>query len=170
MDLFNDYEWKSTDDANHYKQTVEAHRIYKFLVGLNVEFDEVRGQIIGRVPLPKISEVFAEVQREESRRYIMLGKKSNSGSVESSAFSVAEGFANKAASFQPGLGERPQVWCDYCNKPRQTRETCRKIHGKPTNWQSSKPEREEIVQIPRPMLLSMNQSQVPLARSRWITF
>ena len=170
LDLFNDYEWKSTDDANHYKQTVEAHRIYKFLVGLNVEFDEVRGQIIGRVPLPKISEVFAEVQREESRRYIMLGKKSNSGSVESSAFSVAEGFANKAASFQPGLGERPQVWCDYCNKPRQTRETCRKIHGKPTNWQSSKPEREEIVQIPRPMLLSMNQSQVPLARSRWITF
>ena len=99
MDLFNDYEWKSTDDANHYKQTVEAHRIYKFLVGLNVEFDEVRGQIIGRVPLPKISKVFAEVQREESRRYIMLGKKSNSGSVESSAFSVAEGFANKAASF-----------------------------------------------------------------------
>ncbi|RVX14513.1 hypothetical protein CK203_017285 [Vitis vinifera] len=61
LDLFNDYEWKSTDDANHYKQTVEAHRIYKFLVGLNVEFDEVRGQIIGRVPLPKISEVFAEV-------------------------------------------------------------------------------------------------------------
>ena len=61
LDLFNDYKWKFTDDANHYKQTMEAHRIYKFLVGLNVEFDEVRGRIIGRLPLPKISEVFAEV-------------------------------------------------------------------------------------------------------------
>ena len=65
LDMFKDYEWKSIDDANHYKQTVEAHRIYKFLVGLNVEFDEVREQIIGRVPLPKISRVFAEVRKEE---------------------------------------------------------------------------------------------------------
>ncbi|KAL6345672.1 hypothetical protein AAG906_017408 [Vitis piasezkii] len=61
----------------------------------DLEFDEVRGWIIGRVPLPKISEVFAE--------------KSNSGTVESSALNVVEGFANKAASFQRGLGERPRV-------------------------------------------------------------
>ena len=88
---------------------MEAHRIYKFLIGLNVEFDEVRGGIIGRVPLPKISEVFVEVRREESRRHVMLGNKSNSGAVESSALSVAEGSANKTASFQQGPGERPRV-------------------------------------------------------------
>ena len=99
---------------------MEAYRIYKFLVGLNVEFDEVRGRIIDRVSLPKINKVFVEVRRKESCRHVMLGKKSNSGTVESSALNVVEGFANKAASFQPGLGERPQVWCDYCNKPRQT--------------------------------------------------
>ncbi|KAL6337350.1 hypothetical protein AAG906_036664 [Vitis piasezkii] len=110
LDLFNDYEWKSTDDANHYKQTVEAHGIYKFLVGFNIEFDEVRGGIIGRVPLPKISEVFAKVRREESRRHVMLGKKSNSGIVESSALSVAEGSVNKTASFQRGPGERQWVY------------------------------------------------------------
>ena len=46
---------------------MEAHRIYMFRVGLSVEFDEVRGWIIGRVPLPKISEVFAEVQRAKIR-------------------------------------------------------------------------------------------------------
>ena len=88
---------------------MEAHRIYKFRVGLSVEFDEVRGWIIGRVPLPKISEVFAEVRREESHRHVMLGKKSNSGTVESSALSVAEGSANKTTSFQQGPGERPWV-------------------------------------------------------------
>ena len=93
LDLFNDYEWKSTDDANHYKQTVEAHKIYKFLFGLNVEFDEVRGQIISRLPFLKINEVFTEVRMEESRRQVMLGqkKKSNSGIVEGSALSVAKG-------------------------------------------------------------------------------
>ena len=54
---------------------VENDRIYKFLVGLNVEFDEVRGKIIGHGPLPSLGEVFAEVRREESRRGVTLGKK-----------------------------------------------------------------------------------------------
>ncbi|RVW81344.1 hypothetical protein CK203_038157 [Vitis vinifera] len=29
-------------------------------------------------------------------------------------------------------GEKP--WCDHCKKPWHTRETCRKLHGKPPNW------------------------------------
>ena len=116
LDLFNDYEWKSTEDANHYRQTVEAHRIYKFLVGLNVEFDEVRGHIIGRTPLPPIGEVFAEVRLEESRRHVMLGKKTTYGPVESFALVVAEIAANKAANCQRKFEEKPRVWCNYCNK------------------------------------------------------
>ena len=75
LDLFNDYEWKSTADYNHNKKMVEDYRIYKFLARLNVDFDEVRGRILGRQPLPAIGEVFAEVRREESRRNVMLGKK-----------------------------------------------------------------------------------------------
>ncbi|XP_052206376.1 uncharacterized protein LOC127810847 [Diospyros lotus] len=75
LDLFNTYEWKSTEDCNHHKKMVEDDRIYKFLAGLNIEFDEVQGRIIGRSPLPPIGEVFAKVIREESRRSVMLGKK-----------------------------------------------------------------------------------------------
>ena len=80
--MFNNYEWKSTNDVNHYKKTVEAHKIYKFLVGLNVEFDEVRGQIISRVPFLKINEVFTEVRMEESHRQVMLGQKKKNLIVE----------------------------------------------------------------------------------------
>ena len=43
LDIFNTYEWKSVDDCNHHKKIVEDSRIYKFLAGLNIEFDEVRG-------------------------------------------------------------------------------------------------------------------------------
>lgn len=64
-----------------------------------MEFDEVRGRIIGRTPLPLIGEMFAEVQREESRRHVMLGKKTTRGPVEGSAFVIAEATANKAANF-----------------------------------------------------------------------
>ncbi|XP_074344461.1 uncharacterized protein LOC141683627 [Apium graveolens] len=42
LDLYNNYEWKSPEYCNHYKKTVEDNRIFKFLIGLNVEFDEGR--------------------------------------------------------------------------------------------------------------------------------
>ncbi|KAL6311723.1 hypothetical protein AAG906_024612 [Vitis piasezkii] len=96
--------------SNYMCYSTTKELIYKFLVGLNVEFDEVRGWIIGRVSLPKISEVFAEVRKEESRQHVMLGKKSNNGIVEISTLSVAKGSTNKTTSFQRGFGERPQVW------------------------------------------------------------
>ena len=47
LDLFNDYEWKNMDDCNYFKKMEEGSQIFKFLVGLNVEFDEVWGRIIG---------------------------------------------------------------------------------------------------------------------------
>ncbi|KAL5804087.1 hypothetical protein ACOSQ3_030887 [Xanthoceras sorbifolium] len=133
--------WKSIEDANYNKKTVEAHRIYKFLAGLNVEFDEVRGRIIGRSPLPPIGEVFAEVRREESRRSVMLGKSGSSGTVETSALLVSETAANKAEHHYKKSDEKPRAWCDFCNRPRHTRETCWKLHGKPANWKSSRPSR-----------------------------
>lgn len=59
-------EWTSPDDCNYNKRMVEKDRVYKFLTGLNGEFDEVRGRLIGHVPLPS-HEVFFEVRREENR-------------------------------------------------------------------------------------------------------
>ncbi|XP_071920664.1 uncharacterized protein [Coffea arabica] len=138
LDLFNSYEWKSTEDFQHHKKTVEDSRIFKFLAGLNVEFDEVRGRIIGRQPLPSIGEVFSEVRREESRRNVMLGKKGPGIAVEGSALEVASSF--KTSTYQRRTGEKSseksQVWCDYCNKTRHTRDTCWKLHGKPPNWKN----------------------------------
>ena len=123
LDIFNTYEWKSVDDCNHHKKIVEDSRIYKFLASLNIEFDEVRGRVIGRPPLPTIGEVFAEVRREESRRSVMLKKKGTSESVEISAL-ISDAVAYKAANYQRRSDDKPRVWCDFCNKPRHTRETC----------------------------------------------
>jgi len=134
--MFNDYEWKSTEDCNHNRKMVEDHCIYKFLAGLNIEFDEVSGRIIGRQPLPPIGDVFAEVRREESRRNVMLGKKGAIAPVENSAMIASDASANKV--FKPRQNEKSRVWCDYCNKPRHTWENCWKIHGKPATWKSSK--------------------------------
>ena len=63
---------------------MENDRIFKFLVGLKMEFDEVRGRIIGHGSLPSLMEVFAEVRREESCRSVMLGKKGIAAPIENS--------------------------------------------------------------------------------------
>ncbi|KAK1587896.1 hypothetical protein Q3G72_018028 [Acer saccharum] len=44
-----------------YKKIVDKERIFKFLVGLNKDLDEVRGRILGIQPLLSIREAFFEV-------------------------------------------------------------------------------------------------------------
>lgn len=54
LDIYEEVEWSCTEDKKRYKELVEKDRIYKFLLGLNPELDEVRGRILGTKPLPKL--------------------------------------------------------------------------------------------------------------------
>ena len=74
------------------------------MAGLNVEFDEVRGRIIGRQPPHSIGEVFLDVRREGSRRNVMLGNKGLGVAVEGSALEVASSF--KTSTYQRRIGEK----------------------------------------------------------------
>ncbi|XP_062114977.1 uncharacterized protein LOC133829003 [Humulus lupulus] len=121
-------------------------QIYKFLAGLNVDFGEVRGRIIGRQTLPPIGEVFSEVRREESRRSDMLGKKALGSTIEGSSLDVG-GSYSKNNSYPPKSDEKPRVCCDFLNKHRHTHETCWRIHGKPANWKR-KVERSNCTLVP----------------------
>jgi hypothetical protein len=115
---------------------VEEGRIFQFLAGLNEELDEVRGRIIGRSTLPSLGEMFSEVRREETRRSVMMGKaKSDPYPPETNAL-IADTAALKSSSNQRNTSN---VVCDYCNRPRHTRETCWKLHGKPAHLKNGKP-------------------------------
>nr|XP_048329760.1 uncharacterized protein LOC125422377 [Ziziphus jujuba var. spinosa] len=146
LDLFNDYEWKSPDDCNYYKKMVNVGRVFKFLAGLNVEFDEVRGRIIGRNPLPPIGDVFAEVRREESRRQVMLVKKtaSTTGPVEGSALIISKAQVSRKSFQNQRVGDKYNLRCDYCGKPRHTRENCYKLQGRPPIGRMSKSGKQRL--------------------------
>ncbi|KAL3733913.1 hypothetical protein ACJRO7_023290 [Eucalyptus globulus] len=152
LDVFNDHEWTCIEDGNRYRKIVEAERIYAFLAGLRDEFDEVRGRILEKQPLPPIGEVFSEVRREESRRGIMLGKSATGGkdgSLKGSALTIFEdkkGHVPTTIVSEANVSKipinlrrsdgKPRIWCDFCNKPRHTRETCWRIHGRPASTTS----------------------------------
>ena len=118
LDLFNDYEWRNTDDCNYFKKMEEGSRIFKFLVGLNVEFDEIWGRIIGWQPLPSIG-LYSEMRREESRRNVMPGKKL-SGAVENSTLLGTAAAASHNPNNQRRSDDKPRVWCDHRNKPHHS--------------------------------------------------
>ncbi|KAL9686407.1 hypothetical protein QQ045_023865 [Rhodiola kirilowii] len=117
---------------------VDVNRVFKFLAGLNVEFNEVRGRILGRNLIPPIGEVFSEVRREESRRRVMLGKKSVAvhSPVEGSSLVVPQ-VSRKTSSHQKG-GDKAQPICDYCGRKWHTRDNCYKLHRRPIHGKVSK--------------------------------
>lgn len=54
------------------RKFIEGERIYEFLAGLNMEFDEVRVQILGKEELSSLNEAFVIIRREEGRRSVMV--------------------------------------------------------------------------------------------------
>lgn len=142
LDMFDTHTWKCADDAVTYKKIVEQKRIFKFLLGLNKELDEVRGRIMGTKPLPSIRNVFSEVRREESRRKVMMGSQevtTNPSLLDSSALAVR----GTNTSSNDNRQQRGRPWCDHCRKAGHWKESCWKLHGKPADWKSNKPNRDK---------------------------
>ncbi|XP_024024905.1 uncharacterized protein LOC112092593 [Morus notabilis] len=105
-------EMKCPDGAVVLKNFIEKDRVYDFLAGLNLEFDQVRIQILGREKIPSLEEAISLIQGEESRRGIMLKPQT----LENSALITR--------SEQPQMLERGEV-------DLHTKESCWKLNGKP---------------------------------------
>lgn len=50
---------RCTENSVMFLKRQENNRVFMFLVGLNKYLDEVRGRILGKIPLPTICETFA---------------------------------------------------------------------------------------------------------------
>ncbi|KAJ1385237.1 hypothetical protein SESBI_41828 [Sesbania bispinosa] len=79
--------------------------------------------------------VLFEVRREETRRNVMMGKTKVDPTPPETNALVVEAAAFKSSTNQKNSSN---LWCDHYNKPRHTRETCWKIHGRPTHIKGSK--------------------------------
>ncbi|XP_028077565.1 uncharacterized protein LOC114279508 [Camellia sinensis] len=90
-----------------------------------MEYDPVRGRVLSMDTLPSLQEAFAYVQNEESRRSAMMSPFSTDRSALLST-------PRDSLSLPPPSAAKESVFCDYCKKPRHTRETCWKLHGTPS--------------------------------------
>ncbi|KAL6326273.1 hypothetical protein AAG906_004770 [Vitis piasezkii] len=115
--------WQQLDIYEELK-VIEKERIYKFLLGLNKNLDEVHGRVLSIKPLPNVREVFSEIRREESRQKVMLGTQNSSKNLENSAL-VARGIQSNNNNHQM---KKNRPWCDHCRKLGHTKETCWHLH------------------------------------------
>lgn len=101
---------------------------------LNKNLDEVRGRILGMKPLPTIREAFSIVQKEESRKNVMMGEVPIAITDQNLALAT-RGIQHN----NDNRSRRGRPWYDHCRKTGHTRDNCWKIHGKLADWKPSKP-------------------------------
>lgn len=144
MDLFEIHAWNCPTDEQLYQSIIEQKRVFKFLMGLNSNLDEVRGRILATKPLPSLRAAFSDVRQEESRRKVMQGPSlSASNPIDGSALATHHHSSmNTEEAMKPigGMQGPPQrkprqgrFWCDKCKSPSHNIESCWKIHGKPAD-------------------------------------
>ncbi|KAJ7951046.1 Retrovirus-related Pol polyprotein from transposon TNT 1-94 [Quillaja saponaria] len=133
LDYYQEYQPVHPADAASYKKVVDKERVYDFLAGLNLEYDQIRVQVLGRDPFPNLRQTYAYVQQEESRRIAMLHvvTRERSAMVATPIPKESKGVHTRGIEIARG-SDKDDLQCDYCGKTRHTRDTCWKLHGRPT--------------------------------------
>lgn len=72
MDIYQNIQMKCSDDASLLKRFVENDRIYDFLIGLNMEFNHVQVQILGKEDFPSLNKTVALIRAKEGRRGVRI--------------------------------------------------------------------------------------------------
>jgi hypothetical protein len=68
LDYYQDFQANCPGVAVKFQELVEKERIYDFLAGLNVEYDQIRVQVLGKEALPFLRQTYSYVPQEESRK------------------------------------------------------------------------------------------------------
>lgn len=68
LDLFQVYKFKCSADDDRYRGILETKRIFKFLMGLNSQLDDVHSLILATKPLANLCAAFTAVRHEKSMR------------------------------------------------------------------------------------------------------
>ena len=144
--------------------------------GLNKSLDEVCGRILNTKPLPNLQEVFAEVRREESRKQVMMGPTTEHPFTPTRSALIFQQDRPHDPIALVARGDSRQrkgrPWCDHCHKTGHTKDTCWKLHGKPTNWKpATKTDRETRGTTNNLLLLSLTlQTNHQLPKICWTCF
>ncbi|KAJ4717700.1 Retrovirus-related Pol polyprotein from transposon TNT 1-94 [Melia azedarach] len=117
--------------ADHY----QMEYVMSFLMGLNDNFAQVRGQLLLMNPIPPINTVFALISQEEHQRQV-----SEISSISAPASAMA--FTTKTNSHKTNFNQsfnkpnqkKDRPLCTHCGYSGHTIDKCYKLHGYPPGY------------------------------------
>lgn len=105
-------------DAPKIQKMVVKERMFDFLAGLSVEFDQIRIQVLGRDSFPTLKWTNSYIQQEEIRMNPMLHPATYNRSLM-----IAKSYQDKYSS-NHSISSKEDLCCDYYGKRKHMRETC----------------------------------------------
>ncbi|KAL5756173.1 hypothetical protein ACOSQ2_020919 [Xanthoceras sorbifolium] len=126
--------WQELDHYRCVRISNPADAVVVRKLILNMEYDQVQIQILGRDEVPSLNTVIPMVRAEESRRSVMVQSLHEKGSALASTGGRGLQQLKAAASDnnRSSSTNNSNLWCNYCKKPRHTKDRCWKLHGKPS--------------------------------------
>lgn len=124
-------------DIASYQKLLQRQRVHIFLAGLEGEFEQVRGEILRKDPIPELEECYTLVRREDVRRGVMNGQLENS---EASAMVIR----NRSIQLKTANGgNKPSYKCTHCDQTGHTKNRCYELVGYPEWWDHSRDSRKK---------------------------
>ncbi|RVW97925.1 Retrovirus-related Pol polyprotein from transposon RE1 [Vitis vinifera] len=129
------------------EKSIERQRVHIFLVGLSGDFEQVRGEILRKDPLPDLEECYALIQREAIRHASM---KEESDNPDTSAMVVRQqstrNWQDQSKTNHPKADpniDKSTFKCTHCNKTGHTKSRCFEIVRYPDWWDHNRDQRKK---------------------------
>ncbi|XP_043703187.1 uncharacterized protein LOC122653277 [Telopea speciosissima] len=118
-------------DTTAFRKWEDGLRVFDFLAGLNIEFDQIRANILNRDLLPTLEQAYVIFAAEDTRWTAMITPVTQ----EQSALLSSSQPTSRGNSFRSSgvTSDRPPIKCDHCGKEWHTKDRCWKLHGRLTN-------------------------------------
>ena len=140
-----------TDIASYHK-LLQRQRVHIFLVGLEGDFKQVRGEILRKDPVPELEECYALIRREDVQHGVMNRQLKNS---EASAMVTRnrsdqnwspQQQQDQKRSIHPKTangGNKSSYKCTHCDQTSHTKSRCYELVGYPEWWDHSRDSRKK---------------------------
>jgi hypothetical protein len=129
---------KDSSDVEAYRNSIQRQRVHIFLAGLDDDFEQIRGEILRKDPVPGLEECYAFVRREDLRRGAMNGQQTNS---EASAMAAQNRSNRRFSQKNDQKGDKPKYTCDHCGLPGHSKSRCYELVGYPEGWDHTRDSR-----------------------------
>ncbi|KAL3522109.1 hypothetical protein ACH5RR_014943 [Cinchona calisaya] len=116
---------KDPDDVTAYQKSIERLRVHIFLIGLDGDFEQVRGEILRKEPVPGLEECYTLIQREAVRHATLKDETGNSkvtAMVTRNRSKITKNF------------EKSAYKCTHCDQSGHTKDRCYELVGYPEWW------------------------------------